>query len=202
MPVNNLTNEKPWSLTETVAPASEPVTTAEAKLHLRVDHGDEDAYIDTLVATARQHIELVTRRAMVDTTFELKLDAFPTEIRPPRSPLSSVSSITYVDTDGATQTLSASVYSVDTDTEPGRISLAFNQSWPDIREQNNAVVVTFVAGYGAAASNVPAALREVVKMLTAHYYEFRQPVIAGAIATKIPMHIESLIWIHRVLEAA
>ena len=116
MPVNNLTNEKPWSLTETVAPAEEPVTTAEAKLHLRVDHGDEDAYIDTLVATARQHIELVTRRAMVDTTFTLKMDAFPTEIRPPRSPLSSVSSITYVDTDGATQTLSASVYSVDTDT--------------------------------------------------------------------------------------
>ena len=201
MPVNNLTNEKPWSLTETVAPVAEPVTTAEAKLHLRVDHGDEDAYIDTLVATARQHIELVTRRAMVDTTFTLKMDAFPTEIRPPRSPLSSVSSITYVDTDGDTQTLSASVYSVDTDTEPGRISLAFNQSWPDIREQNNAVVVTFVAGYGSAATNVPAALRETVKLLTAHYYEFRQPVIAGTTAVKIPLHIESLIWIHRVLEA-
>ena len=201
MPVNNLTNEKPWSLTETVAPVAEPVTTAEAKLHLRVDHGDEDAYIDTLVATARQHIELVTRRAMVDTTFTLKMDAFPTEIRPPRSPLSSVSSITYVDTNGDTQTLSASVYSVDTDTEPGRISLAFNQSWPDIREQNNAVVVTFVAGYGAAATNVPAALRETVKLLTAHYYEFRQPVIAGTTAVKIPLHIESLIWIHRVLEA-
>ena len=201
MPVNNLTNEKPWSLTETVAPAEEPVTTAEAKLHLRVDHGDEDAYIDTLVATARQQIEAITRRALVNTTFELKLDAFPTEIRPPRSPLSSVSSITYVDTDGATQTLSVSVYSVDTDTEPGRISLAFEQSWPDIREQNNAVVITFVAGYGSAATDVPAALRETVKLLLAHYYEFRQPVISGTIATKIPLHIESLIWIHRVLEA-
>ena len=201
MPVNNLTNEKPWSLTETVAPVAEPVTTAEAKLHLRVDHGDEDAYIDTLVATARQHIELVTRRAMVDTTFTLKMDAFPTEIRPPRSPLSSVSSITYVDTDGATQPLSASVYSVDTDTEPGRISLAFNQSGPDIREQNNAVVVTFVAGYGSAATDVPAALVTTVKMLAGHYYEFPVPVIAGATATKIPMNIESLIWIHRVLEA-
>ena len=201
MPLNNLTNGKPWSLTETVAPAEEPVTTAEAKVHLRVDHGDEDAYIDTLVATARQQIEAITRRALVNTTFELKLDAFPTEIRPPRSPLSSVSSITYVDTDGATQTLSASVYSVDTDTEPGRISLAFNQSWPDIRAQNNAVVITFVAGYGSAATDVPAALRETVKLLLAHYYEFRQPVIAGATAVKIPLHIESLIWIHRVLEA-
>ena len=202
MPANNLTNQMPWRLKETVAPAEEPVTTAEAKLHLRVDHGDEDAYIDTLVATARQQIEAITRRALVNTTFELKLDAFPTEIRPPRSPLSSVSSITYVDTDGATQTLSASVYSVDTDTEPGRISLAFEQSWPDIREQNNAVVITFVAGYGSAATDVPAALRETVKLLTAHYYEFRTPVIAGTTAVKIPLHIESLIWIHRVLEAA
>ena len=144
---------------------------------------------------------MVTRRSLVNTTFTLKLDAYPTEIRPPRSPLSSVTSITYVDTDGNTQTEASSVYNVDTDTEPGRVSLAVNQSWSDTREQNNAVVVTFVAGYGAAASNVPAALREVVKMLTAHYYEFRQPVIAGAIATKIPMHIESLIWMHRVLEA-
>ena len=201
MPANNLTNQMPWSLKETVAPAEEPVTTAEAKLHLRVDHGDEDAYIDTLVATARQQIEAITRRALVNTPFALKLDAFPTEIRPPRSPLSSVSSITYVDTDGATQTLSVSVYSVDTDTEPGRISLAFEQSWPDIREQNNAVVITFVAGYGSAATDVPAALRETVKLLLAHYYEFRQPVISGTIATKIPLHIESLIWIHRVLEA-
>ena len=116
MPVNNLTNEKPWSLTETVAPVAEPVTTAEAKLYMRVDHADEDAKIDTMVSAARQYIERVTRRALVNTTFELKLDAFPTEIRPPRSPLSSVSSITYVDTDGATQPLSASVYSVDTDT--------------------------------------------------------------------------------------
>ena len=201
MPVNNLTNEMPWNLTETVAPSVEPITTVEAKLHLRVDHGDEDAYIDTLVAAARQYIELVTRRSLVNTTFTLKLDAYPTEIRPPRSPLSSVTSITYVDTDGNTQTEASSVYNVDTDTEPGRISLAFNQSWSDTREQNNAVVVTFVAGYGAAASNIPAALREVVKMLTAHYYEFRQPVISGTIATKIPMHIESLIWMHRVLEA-
>ena len=64
------------------------------------------------------------------------------------------------------------------------------------------VTVTFVAGYGSAATDVPSVLREAVKMLTAHYYEFRQPVISGTIATKIPMHIESLIWIHRVLEAA
>ena len=190
------------SLIVTVQPSVEPVTTAEAKLHLRVDHGDEDAYIDTLVAVARQYIELTTRRAMVNTTFELKLDAFPIEIRPPRSPLSSVTSISYVDTNGDTQTLSTSVYSVDTDTEPGRISLAFNKVWPNLRHQNDAVTVTFVAGYGSAATDVPSVLREAVKMLTAHYYEFRQPVISGTIATKIPMHIESLIWIHRVLEAA
>lgn len=201
MPVNNLTSGQPWSLTETVAPAVEPMTTAEAKLHLRVDHADEDAYIDALVAAARMQFELITRRALVNTTFELKLDAFPTEIRPPRSPLSSVSSITYVDTDGATQTLATSVYSVDTDTEPGRISLAFNQSWPSIRQQNNAVTVTFVAGYGAAATNVPAAVVLPVKLLLAHYYEFRAPVIAGTTAVKIPLHIESLIGIHRVLEA-
>ena len=201
MPVNNLTDNLPWNLTETVAPTVEPLSTADAKTHLRVDHSEEDGLIDDYVEAARRQVELFTRRALVNTTFTLKLDAFPVEIRTPRSPLSSVTSITHIDCDGNSQTVASSVYDVDTDTEPGRIFLKFDQSWPDTRTINNAVTVTFVAGFGSAASSVPESLRSAVRLLAAHYYEQREPVVVGTITAKIPMSVESLMWMNRVLDA-
>ena len=201
MPVNNLTDNLPWNLTETVAPTVEPLSTADAKTHLRVDHSEEDGLIDDYVEAARRQVELFTRRALVNTTFTLKLDAFPVEIRTPRSPLSSVTSITHIDCDGNSQTVASSVYDVDTDTEPGRIFLKFDQSWPDTRTINNAVTVTFVAGFGSAASSVPESLRSAVRLLAAHYYEQREPVVVGTITAKIPMSVESLLWMNRVIDA-
>lgn len=201
MPVNNLTDEKPWSLTETVAPSVEPITTAEAKTELRVEHSEEDDLIDRKIKAARRMVEKITRRSLINTTFTLKLDAFPVEIRTPRSPLSSVTSITHIDCDGNSQTVASSVYDVDTDTEPGRIFLKFDQSWPDTRTINNAVTVTFVAGFGSAASSVPESLRSAVRLLAAHYYEQREPVVVGTITAKIPMSVESLLWMNRVLDA-
>ena len=201
MPVNNLTDNLPWNLTETVAPTVEPLSTADAKTHLRVDHSEEDGLIDDYVEAARRQVELFTRRALVNTTFTLKLDAFPVEIRTPRSPLSSVTSITHIDCDGNSQTVASSVYDVDTDTEPGRIFLKFDQSWPDTRTINNAVTVTFVAGFGSAASSVPESLRSAVRLLAAHYYEQREPVVVGTITAKIPMSVESLLWMNRVVDA-
>ena len=201
MPINNLTDNLPWNLTETVAPTVEPLSTADAKTHLRVDHSEEDGLIDDYVEAARRQVELFTRRALVNTTFTLKLDAFPVEIRTPRSPLSSVTSITHIDCDGNSQTVASSVYDVDTDTEPGRIFLKFDQSWPDTRTINNAVTVTFVAGFGSAASSVPESLRSAVRLLAAHYYEQREPVVVGTITAKIPMSVESLLWMNRVLDA-
>ena len=201
MPVNNLTNDEPWSLTETSAPGVEPLTTAEAKTYMRVDHSEEDSLIDRMVKAGRQHYVEFTHRALINTTYTLKLDAFPVEIRPPRSPLSAVTSITHIDCDGNSQTVATSVYDVDTDTEPGRIFLKFNQSWPDTRQINNAVTVTFVAGYGTATSSLPETGRSAVSMLALHFFDLREPVITGRTATKIPMSIESLLWMDRVLTA-
>ncbi len=204
MPTNNLTSDQHWNLTETVAPTVEPVTLAEAKIHLRQDFPDDDDLITTLIAAARQHISMFTRRAFVDTTYTMKLDAYPTEIWVPRSPLSSVTSITYIDSDGNSQTEASSVYDVDTDTEPGRISLADGQSWSDTRQQNNAVTVTFVAGYGAAATNVPETIRAAIKLLVGHWYQSREAVAVsiGGNIVEIPLALQMILDGQRVLGAA
>src|SRR5688572_25610126 len=97
-------------------PAAEPVTTAEAKLHLRVTDSDDDTYIGSLITAARQKLENENGLAFINQTWDLTLDAFPDlgdVIKFPIHPLSSVTSITYKDTDGTTQTWSSSMYVVD-----------------------------------------------------------------------------------------
>ena len=202
--INNLTYGIHWNLTETVAPAAEPVSLAEAKIHLRQDFPDDDDLITTLIAAARQHVSMVTRRAFVNTTYTLKLDEYPTEIWIPVSPLSSVTSITYIDTNGNSQTEALSVYSVDTDTEPGRISQAFDQSWSDTRDQNNAITVTFISGYGAAASDVPETFKASIKLLVGHWYQSREAVAVsiGGNIVEIPLALKMLLDGQRVLGAA
>ncbi|MBR8219796.1 head-tail connector protein [Burkholderia vietnamiensis] len=61
----------------TQAPAEEPVTLEEAKLHLRVIDSSEDALISLLISAARVHAENVCRRVFVTQKWDLFLDAFP-----------------------------------------------------------------------------------------------------------------------------
>ena len=124
-------------LTVTTPPAAEPITTAEAKTHMRVDSSAEDTFIDSLITTARRHVEQITRRTLVDTVFSYTLNAFPTGADPillPFPNLDSVSSITYTDSDGNTgQTWNSSLYDVDATSLPGRVKPAYGQSYPDTR---------------------------------------------------------------------
>jgi uncharacterized phiE125 gp8 family phage protein len=78
-------------------PASEPLTLAEVKEFLRVDHSDDDATLAIFITAARQLCESYTRMALLPTTFEEYFDDFPQytgtfkdEIRLSRSPVSAV----------------------------------------------------------------------------------------------------------------
>jgi uncharacterized phiE125 gp8 family phage protein len=148
-----------------VPPYAEPVHLSDMKNHLKVDSSmtEDDALILAQTAAARDVIETATganvrrNRVMVATTFDLTLEYFPCSsyIEVPRIPLVSVTSITYVDTSGTTQTLSTSVYSVNT--AEGRIHLAYGQSWPATRcGYEDRVTVRFIAGTMASFTAVAA----------------------------------------------
>lgn len=157
------------SLTQTVAPTREPVTLEEAREHLNIRHSEDDAQIRRMIKSARLQVESFTDRQLVTATYEYRLRSFPSEIIVPRPPLQSVSKIEYVDESEVTQTLSSSVYSVDTYATRGRIREAINQSWPTTADVYNAVVVTFVAGYGDP-SDVPDDLIDALLILLGHLY--------------------------------
>jgi len=132
-------------------PLVEPINLIEAKLHLRVDSTADDALITQLIRAARVYCELYQGRAYIARTYEFNFDSgFPPTIYPPNPPLCYVSSITYVDSDGDTQTVTSTDYSVDTKSEPGRIYEAYNKTWPSsVRSVRNTIAVNYVAGYAA-----------------------------------------------------
>lgn len=180
-------------LAVTVAPAAEPVSLAEAKAHLRVLHSSEDTLIARLVSAAVSHVERVTGRALVTRTIELRLPAFPDDdpILLPRPPLIAVASVTYVDTAGATQTLSSDKYTVTIDAEGyGAIVLDPDEAWPDTDETPRAVRVTYTAGYGAAA-DVPRDIASAILLHVGSLYAVREAVAAAG--QVVPLAYESLL---------
>lgn len=181
------------ALTLYTAPAAEPLSAAEAKAHLRVTTTDEDTLIGSLITASRQRLEEITGRAFISQTWEYALNDFPEETRRnplgaiwlPRPPLVSVTSITYTDTDGASQTLNASLYTVDTRAIPGQIVPAYGQTWPATRDIVNAVVVRYVAGYGASSAYVPEPIRQALRVDLATLYEHREDLVVGNIVAPI-----------------
>ena len=92
-------------------------------------------------------------------------------------------------------TFASSNYTVDTAYTPGRIVLKRTADWPStVLEITNGVVIRFIAGYGAAAANVPENTVHALKMLVSHLYENREVVAIGSSVVPIPMAIQSLLW--------
>lgn len=196
-------NSHDYGLKITTGPAAAVVATSDAKLWMRVTHSDEDAVIASLITRATNYVENETRRQLINATYTFSFDMFPhgDVIYSPVSPLGSVTSIAYLDADGASQTLATSVYGVDTIRDPGRIYLKSGQEWPSTLDQEQAVTITAVAGYGTASTDVPEPLIQAVLMLAAHYYEHREAVDPkGNTFAPVPMGVERLILQYRVAE--
>lgn len=167
------------------APAEEPVTVAEVMAFIRSDTSEESA-LNMFIKSARASAESITRRAIITQTLDLYLDQFPYgDIILPRPKVQSVTAITYVDSDGVTQTLSTDNYVLDTVSEPGRVALAYDYSWPTARNQNNSIKVRYVAGYGLAAS-VPDGIKHWMLMRIKQMYDQRDQVVTGTIVAELP----------------
>jgi uncharacterized phiE125 gp8 family phage protein len=138
-------------------PTAEPMSLAEAKLHLRVDISDDDALIGALIAAARDYAEGETHKQMVSARWRQLMDNFPGQVYSltgnaiylQRAPVIRVVSIQFLGMDGVVQTMPESDYTVDYSSEPVRIAPVFGKIWPVPLPQIGAVWVNFDAGYAA-----------------------------------------------------
>ena len=164
---------------------------------LRVDGSDDDTLLGELAAGARAYFENATNRQLITATWQLKLSNFPAgggDLILTVSPLQSVTSITYVNTSDVVTTWDSGDYVVDTDSNVGRLRPAYNKDYPsDVRGYAQDVVVTFVAGYGDAASDCPDGALLAIKLLAGNWYENRESN-APISLQPVPMALQALMW--------
>nr|WP_234844172.1 hypothetical protein [Sinorhizobium meliloti] len=134
-----------------------------------MDFADDDADIDLLVKSARDHIEKYCNVRFASQTVEMKCDGFCDLRRLPEAPVSSVTSIKYIDADGVEQTLADSVYELRADGLEAEIVTKYGQQWPPIRIGSR-ITVTAVVGYAAA----PPAAKHAALLWIADAYENRE----------------------------
>lgn len=165
-----------YGLSVFVDPACEPVSRTEAKSWLKITSSAEDDIIDALITSARLGAESLTSRSFVNRTLKQTHEDFPPggELVLRASPVSSITSVTYTDQDGDTQTYDSDYYRLVLDRPRPYIKLKAGAIWPIVQTDNDtAVTVAMVAGYGAAATDVPANVRVALKMIIAYAYENR-----------------------------
>lgn len=153
-----------WNLRQIVAPAEEPLDLEFVRdLHLRSPNGTvEDAYIEGLITTARQMAERTTNRAIPEQQWTMSAYRFPCGALPievPFPPLISVDAISYLDENGATQTLDVNAdVNVAAPLGPrcgkALITPTFDTTWPTAQYQADSVSITFTAGYVLSGSPV------------------------------------------------
>jgi len=142
----------------------------------------DDDLLTALIQAAREHVEDITRRALLTQTWYYYLDAFPADkdfIKLPFGNLATVTSIKYKDTDGTETTMTVTTdYLVETNGEGiGRIVLPYGESWPsDTLYPSNPITIEFVCGWTAAAS-IPKKIIAAIKPILADLYENREGAV-------------------------
>ena len=164
-----------------------------AKAHLRIagSNSDDNEYVTNLIRAATKSVEQAIGRSLGSQVYRLTLSDWPEsgEIVLPFPPLVSVQSIQYVDTAGVNQTLAANQYIVNDDNEPATITPAHEVEWPEVQAQANAVQINYTAGY----TTVPEPIQQAMLLLMGHWYENREAVVTGTIATDLPLAVDYLL---------
>lgn len=156
----------------TVAPAAEPVTLAEVKAHLRLTHASEDEFLNGLVRAAREDVERATGLALIDQSWRLVLDAWPSQgcVLIARHPVREILSVTVFGAEGEASLIDPAGYQLDTLSRPARLHF---ETRPEPLRVLNGIEIDFSAGFGEAGTDVPDLLKRAILLLVAHWYEFR-----------------------------
>jgi uncharacterized phiE125 gp8 family phage protein len=191
-------------LIKTVQPTTEPVSLVEAQLHLRLDtegsppsHPD-DTLVQALIVAARENAEQYTGVTISQASYQVKSPVTNEQISLQTYPVTQVASVTYEDSDGATQTVSADDYYVDNFQRPARLVFKRNSPAYD-------TTVTFTAGFTDGNSPnpypCPAGIKAAILLMVGNLYENRESVAQNATSLEPYERPQSYIYLltpHRI----
>lgn len=159
--------------TRTVA-STEPVSVEAVRIQGRIDDTEDDGDLADAIAEARLECEtLLGDVSLIDAVCVDYFDKFSDEMELHWSPVDSITTVQYVDQNGTTQTLASTYYELGTIHGLGVLRLKYGQTWPTTRDHPDAVIVTYKAGFGTAATDVPSVIRRWIKARAAWLYANR-----------------------------
>jgi uncharacterized phiE125 gp8 family phage protein len=154
-------------------PAVEPVSVPEMRAYLRLDTTDEDGLLALLIPAARLTVERATRLALIEQSWRVTLEGWPSE-RPLPLPLWPALAITAVrvrPVSGPSVVLDAASYRLDRSRDPARVLL--DPAMADLGIPGGAVEIDASFGFGASPAEVPAPLKLAIQRLVAFWFEQR-----------------------------
>jgi len=163
-------------------PAFEPVTLPEARRQLRLTGQVDDVKVNEAIKSARKHVEDISSRALAIRVVEVRFSCVePLEL--PLGHVETVSSISYLDIDGALQTADPSTYRIETGSAKSRVQWLTR---PEMYAANDSIRVRYSVGY-AAPSDIPTPLIQAVLLVLADCYESRtpQPAVLNSVAAMV-----------------
>jgi uncharacterized phiE125 gp8 family phage protein len=181
-------------------PAVEPVTLDDAKAFLKVETADDDDVIAALIAGARVHAEAQTRRALITQSWRLTRDAWPGNgrIAVLPAPLQAVSAARVYRLDGTTQAIDPAAFVTDKAAAPALLWFT-SGALPAPGRVVAGIELDVEVGYGDTPADVPADLRQAIRILVAHWYENRGLIAAGGPFAVLPETASALLAPYRAL---
>lgn len=159
----------------TVEPSTEPVTADEVKEWARIDGIDEDNFLESVITSVRKLVEKYICRALISQKIELVMDYWPGKvIELPYSPVISIDSVVTLDEDDTATTYSSDNYYLQSTGGPDKLIIKQDSTNPENENRDySGFKITYYAGYGTAADDVPQTIKDAIKMWVSEVYENR-----------------------------
>lgn len=182
-----------------VAPSIAPVSLDDAKMHLRVDASAEDDLINGLIDAATSHLdgEGVLGRAIITQTWAEWVSNSPGWVRLPIGNFQAVTAVDYYDADNVLQPATLSDFETRLDGDHVLVKPITGKTWPSAYSRSDAIRISYTAGYGDAAIDVPASVTQAILLMVGHWYEHRMAVSEGSLK-EVPMAVDALIGAERL----
>lgn len=183
-------------------PAILPVTLSQIKTHIIYadpSYTGEDDYLTLLAKSATLKAEEYTGRTLINTQFVTYrnnfLQGFFTLLR---SRFQSLTSIQYL-SDNTYQTVDPSIYYINKNPDYSSILPAPDKYWPtNIDNKLSSIKITFTAGYGSLADDVPSDIKIAILNHVAFLYENRGDCSCSPDLTSLPATSRAVYDLYRI----